>query len=57
MLIAHVSDLHVGRDRAADRAGRRLAEAVEDAGVAAVIVTGDITHSGRHAEVARFGRA
>ncbi len=56
MLIAHVSDLHIGRDRAADHAARRVAAAVEDAGVAAVIVTGDITHSGRHAELASFGR-
>ncbi len=56
MLIAHVSDLHIGRDRATDDAARRVAAAVEDAGVAAVIVTGDITHSGRHAELASFDR-
>ncbi len=54
MLIAHVSDLHIGRDRASDHAARRVAEAVEAAGVAAVIVTGDVTHSGRHAELARY---
>lgn len=54
MLIAHVSDLHIGRDGAADRAARRVASAVEDAGAAAVIVTGDITHSGRRAELEGF---
>ena len=54
MLIAHVSDLHMGRDRTADHAARRVAEAVEGTGAAAVIVTGDITHSGRRAELASF---
>jgi 3',5'-cyclic-AMP phosphodiesterase len=54
MLIAHVSDLHIGRDRSADRAARRVAEAVEDSGAAMVIVTGDVTHSGRKAELAEF---
>ncbi len=54
MLIAHVSDLHIGRDRAADHAARRVAEAVEDAGVAAMIVTGDVTHSGRQVELAGY---
>jgi 3',5'-cyclic AMP phosphodiesterase CpdA len=54
MLIAHVSDLHIGRDRAADHAARRVAQAVEDAGVSAVIVTGDVTHSGRRAELGGF---
>jgi 3',5'-cyclic AMP phosphodiesterase CpdA len=54
MLIAHVSDLHIGRNGAADRAARRVAAAVEDAGAAAVIVTGDITHSGRREELAGF---
>jgi len=60
MLIAHVSDLHIGRNGAADHAARRVAGAIEDAGVAAVIVTGDVTHSGRRSELAafqdRFGR-
>jgi 3',5'-cyclic AMP phosphodiesterase CpdA len=60
MLIAHVSDLHIGRNGAADRAARRVAAAVEDAGAAAVIVTGDVTHLGRREELegfrASFGR-
>jgi len=54
MLIAHVSDLHIGRDGAADRSARRVAEAVEDAGVGMVIVTGDVTHRGRRRELERF---
>jgi 3',5'-cyclic AMP phosphodiesterase CpdA len=54
MLIAHLSDLHIGRDAATDRAAELLAEAVEDAGVASVIVTGDVTHRGRTAELSRF---
>jgi len=54
MLIAHLSDLHLGRDAATDHAARQLAGAVEDAGVGAVVVTGDVTHRGRAAELARF---
>jgi 3',5'-cyclic AMP phosphodiesterase CpdA len=54
MLIAHVSDLHIGRDAATDRAARLLAAAVEDTGVATVVVTGDVTHKGRDVELLRF---
>ena len=54
MLIAHVSDLHIGRDAKTDRANRLLAAALEDSGVATVAVTGDVTHRGRHAELDRF---
>ncbi len=54
MLIAHLSDLHVGRDAATDHAARQLAVAVEDAGAAAVILTGDVTHRGRELELLRF---
>ncbi len=54
MLIAHLSDLHIGRDPATDRAAQLLADAVEDAGVATAIVTGDVTHRGRALELARF---
>ncbi len=57
MLIAHVSDLHIGRDARTDRAAEVLAATLEDAGVAAVAVTGDVTHRGRHAELDRFARA
>jgi 3',5'-cyclic AMP phosphodiesterase CpdA len=54
MLIAHLSDLHIGRDPATDRATRLLAAAVEDAGVATVVLTGDVTHKGRDVELLRF---
>jgi len=54
MLIAHVSDLHIGRDTSTDRAGGLLASALEDSGIAIVAVTGDVTHRGRHAELDRF---
>jgi Icc protein len=54
MLIAHVSDLHIGRDSFTDRAAGLLASALEDSGVASVVVTGDVTHRGRHAEQDRF---
>lgn len=57
MLIAHVSDLHIGRDRAGDHAARRIAGAVEDAGAAVTIVTGDVTHTGRRSELAGFQAA
>lgn len=52
--IAHVSDLHFGRDRRTDAAGRRLCDALVDASVDAVLVTGDITHGGRRSELLAF---
>ncbi len=57
MLIAHVSDLHIGRDAATDRAAQLLAVSLEDAGVSTAIVTGDVTHRGRESEMARFEAA
>lgn len=54
MLLAHVSDLHIGRDAATDRAARLLAAALEDAGAATTLVTGDVTHRGRLSELSRF---
>lgn len=54
MLIAHLSDLHIGRDPATDRAARQLAAAVEDAGAAVVILTGDVTHKGRDLQLVRY---
>jgi 3',5'-cyclic AMP phosphodiesterase CpdA len=57
MLIAHVSDLHIGRDAATDRSAHLLAASLEDAGVSTAIVTGDVTHRGRDSEMARFEAA
>jgi 3',5'-cyclic AMP phosphodiesterase CpdA len=52
--IAHVSDLHLGRDRRTDAAARRLCAALVAASVDAVLVTGDITHRGRRSELRAF---
>jgi 3',5'-cyclic AMP phosphodiesterase CpdA len=55
--LAHVSDLHVGRDAATDAAVHAIAAALEAAGVDEVLVTGDLTHRGRTGELAAFERA
>ncbi len=52
--IAHVSDLHLGRDRETDAGVARLAETLHRARVDAVLVTGDVTHRGRRGEFAAF---
>lgn len=52
--IAHVSDLHLGRDRQTDAGVARVAAALHRAGVDAVLVTGDVTHRGRRGELAAF---
>jgi 3',5'-cyclic AMP phosphodiesterase CpdA len=54
--LAHISDLHLGRDAAADAAAEGLCEALLAADVEAVLLTGDVTHRGRRAELARFER-
>jgi 3',5'-cyclic AMP phosphodiesterase CpdA len=54
MLIAHVSDLHIGRDAATERAVERLADALASSGADAVLVSGDVTHRGSLGELARF---
>jgi len=55
--IAHVSDLHLGRDRATDAATGGVVEALREAEVDVVLVTGDVTHRGRRSELAAFERA
>ncbi len=54
MLIAHVSDLHIGRDARTDEAAWAVAEAIEDAGIGAVVLTGDVTNRGRTGELETF---
>jgi 3',5'-cyclic AMP phosphodiesterase CpdA len=54
VLIAHVSDLHIGRDAATERAVERLAGALSTSGPDAVLVSGDVTHRGGLDELARF---
>ncbi len=55
--IAHVSDLHLGRDRRIDAAARGLCGALVAARVDAVLVTGDVTHRGRRSELQAFEEA
>jgi len=52
--LAHISDLHLGRDEATDHAARRLVDALLAARVDDVLLTGDVTHRGRREELARF---
>lgn len=52
--LAHISDLHIGRDDATDEAARRLVGALLAARVDDVLLTGDVTHRGRLGELARF---
>jgi Icc protein len=55
--LAHFSDLHVGRGDEADRALEGMCQALVRRTVDHVVVTGDITHRGRHKEWERFRRA
>ncbi|HEY6100645.1 MAG TPA: metallophosphoesterase [Anaeromyxobacter sp.] len=54
--LAHISDLHLGRDRRTDAAAARLAIALLETDVDTVLVTGDVTDSGRLSELAKFER-
>ena len=52
-LLAHCSDLHLGKP-GAEEAARALCGTLLEAGVDHLLVTGDITHSGREDEYALF---
>lgn len=54
MRFAHVSDLHVGKNGEYNKAAERLALSLLESGVDHVIVTGDITESGKQTEGWRF---
>jgi len=54
--IAHLSDLHIGKDPENDRAAGQLALALEASGVDRVLVSGDLTHRGRVEELAAWRR-
>lgn len=54
--LAHISDLHLGRDAATNAAVARIAAVLEGAGIDEVLVTGDVTHRGRREELALFER-
>lgn len=45
--LAHLSDLHLGRSRADERAARRLVDTLLNDGIDQVVVTGDVTARGR----------
>jgi Icc protein len=55
--LAHISDLHLGRDPEADTAAEDLCHSLLAADVETVLVTGDVTHRGGRSELARFQRA
>jgi 3',5'-cyclic AMP phosphodiesterase CpdA len=52
--IAHLSDLHLGRSPATADTARRLCDSCIDYGVDHVVVTGDLTHRGRVADLEMF---
>jgi 3',5'-cyclic AMP phosphodiesterase CpdA len=52
--LAHLSDLHLGESPARERRAEALVRAVLEAQVDHVVLTGDVTHSGRLAEYRRF---
>jgi len=54
--LAHISDLHIGRDDATDEAARHLVDVLLAAQVDDVVLSGDVTHRGRRGELARFER-
>ncbi len=54
--LAHLSDLHVGKDAATAWSARRLVRALDAAGVDRVLVTGDVTDRGRLEELRLFRR-
>lgn len=54
-LLAHLSDLHLGRPGAA-LAAEAICQRLLEANVDHVIVTGDLTHGGRAEELAQFER-
>jgi 3',5'-cyclic-AMP phosphodiesterase len=52
--LAHLSDLHLGQGLAREAAARALVEALQDADVSHVVVTGDLTQRGRDEEMSLF---
>jgi 3',5'-cyclic AMP phosphodiesterase CpdA len=54
--VAHISDLHIGRDEATDAAARRLVRMLVGARVDQVLLTGDVTHRGLATELDRYER-
>jgi 3',5'-cyclic AMP phosphodiesterase CpdA len=57
LTLAHISDLHVGRDARVDRDVSALAADLAARRVDHVVLTGDVTHRGRDGEYDAFQRA
>lgn len=55
--LLHLSDLHFGRDPGSEDTSAAFVDAARSAGIDHVIVTGDITHRGKEAELRRFEAA
>ncbi len=55
--MAHISDLHIGRDPQTSEAAAAIARDLVGAGVDDVLLTGDVTDRGRSGELATFERA
>jgi metallophosphoesterase superfamily enzyme len=55
-MLAHLSDLHVGRSDEDDAQAEQLARALVEIGIDHVLVTGDVTHRGRRREWLAFER-
>jgi 3',5'-cyclic AMP phosphodiesterase CpdA len=49
-MLAHLSDLHMGRSAEDDAQAEQLARALVEIGIDHVLVTGDVTHRGRRRE-------
>ncbi|HZZ85671.1 MAG TPA: metallophosphoesterase [Anaeromyxobacteraceae bacterium] len=54
--LAHISDLHLGRDAVTDAAAARLCASLAAARLDHVVLTGDVTHRGLRAELRTFER-
>lgn len=54
--LAHVSDLHLGKNPETERRATAICDALLAADVDHVVVTGDVTHKGRVGELALFWR-
>jgi 3',5'-cyclic-AMP phosphodiesterase len=52
--LAHISDLHIGRNEETNANAARLCAALLESGIDTVVATGDITHRGTRAELLLF---
>ena len=52
--LAHISDIHLGRSRQIERQSEMLVEKLLGIPLDHIVLTGDLTHRGRHVELRRF---